>query len=134
MKSNGIRNVGQLWMLTGEADEYFRKLGGSGRYSGFAEWHVPALILLLLSGVDPSQDGFFDSQDSYEISARLWRETDGLPRSLAIKLDGVVIDQETFEQYLKRSFMHLSSVSTADELLEWSRFLGQNSTRFARLV
>lgn len=134
MKSNENRDLDQLWMLTGEADEYFRKLGGSGRYPGFAEWHVPALILLLLSGVDPRQGGFLESQDSHEISARLWRETDGLPRSLAVKLDGVVIAQETFEQYLKRSFTHLSRVSTAGELLEWSRFLGQNRTRFARLV
>lgn len=37
-----------LWYATTQIDEYFRLLGGSGCYSGYCDWHVPALLTLAL--------------------------------------------------------------------------------------
>ncbi len=133
MKPREIYDADKLWSLTGEVNEYFRKLGGSGCYPGFADWHVLGLVLLLVSGLDPSEADFFDSRESHTLPLGLWRETDGLPISIAEKLKGTVITQKAFEESLKRSFAHLSTTAGAGDLLDWAKFLDRNSSRFVHL-
>jgi hypothetical protein len=121
----------KLWMVTADADDYFCRMGGAGRYSGFSAWHVPGLVLMLLSGVNPSARDFLNTQDSYEISPRIWRETDGLPGRLAAELNGRVCSPEVFESYLKKMVERVAEISSSSDLFDWSKFLVRNEDRFA---
>lgn len=130
MKPRTEVDLHKLWMVTSDADDYFSRMGGAGRYSGFAEWHVPGLVLMLVSGVNPGLQDFLDTPDSYEISPRIWRETDGLPGRLAAGLHGQVCRPRVFESYLKKMAERVAQISSASDLFAWSRFLVRNEARF----
>lgn len=134
MKPHKEVDLKQLWMVTADADDYFNRMGGAGRYSGFAEWHVPGLVLILVSGVNPCAQDFLGTPDSYEISPRIWRETDGLPERLAEKLFQYNYSPEVFELYLKKVSRTVADVSTAGEILAWAKFLVDNESRFRRFT
>jgi hypothetical protein len=125
MPPNAIR------LIHDEADEYFRRLGGSGRYDGFRDWHIPALTLLVVTGLDPDSHEFLLSRESHSISPRLWRETDDLPSRLAARARSLTFSQLEFETYLRFSFEFVATTS-ARECLEWSRFLSDNGDRFRK--
>jgi hypothetical protein len=120
--------------LLSEIDEYFHLMGGAGCYPGFSDWHVPALLLLLLVGVDPTSEEFLSSPDSYTLSPRMWRETDGLPGKIFKKLDGFKLSPMQFELYLKLQTERVSQKLGAREILEWSNFLAGNQDRFRRFI
>jgi hypothetical protein len=123
-----------LQRLLAEIDEYFHLMGGAGCYPGFSDWHVPALLLLLLVGVDPTSEEFLSSPDSYTLSPRMWRETDGLPGKIFKKLDGFKLSPMQFELYLKLQTERVSQKLGAREILEWSNFLAGNQDRFRRFI
>ena len=131
MKPHTEVDLHKLWMVTADADDYFSRMGGAGRYSGFAEWHVPGLVLMLVSGVNPGTRDFLDTTDSYEISPRIWRETDGLPGRLAAELNEYVCRPKVFESYLKKIAERVAQISSASDLFAWSKFLVNNEARFA---
>lgn len=123
-----------LWKMLVDIDEYFHLMGGAGCYPGFSDWHVPALLLLLLVGVDPTSEEFLSSPDSYSLSPRMWRETDGLPGKIFRRLDGFKLSPIQFELYLKLQTERVSQKLGAREILGWSNFLTENQVRFRRFV
>ncbi len=123
-----------LQQLIAEIDEYFHLMGGVGCYPGFSEWHVPALLLLLLVGVDPTREEFLSGPDSHMLSPRMWRETDGLPSKVFKRLDGFVLSPMQFELYLKLQTERITKKLGAREILEWSNFLAENQDRFRRFI
>jgi hypothetical protein len=123
-----------LQRLLAEIDEYFHLMGGAGCYPGFSDWHVPALLLLLLVGVDPTREEFLSSYDSNTLSPRMWRETDGLPSKIFRKLNGFELSPLQFELYLKLETERVARKKGAREILEWSNFLAGNQDRFRRFI
>ena len=121
-----------LQRLLAEIDEYFHLMGGAGCYPGFSNWHVPALLLLLLVGVDPTKEDFLSSYDSHTLSPRMWRETDGLPTRIFRKLEGFKLNALQFESYLKLQTERVSQKLGAREILAWSNFLAGQQDRFRR--
>ena len=121
-----------LQRLLAEIDEYFHLMGGTGCYPGFSDWHVPALLLLLLVGVDPTKEDFLSSYDSHTLSPRMWRETDGLPTKIFIKLNGFKLSPQQFELYVKLQTERIARKLGAREILEWSNFLAGQQDRFRR--
>lgn len=123
-----------LKRLLAEIDEYFHQMGGSGCYSGFSDWHGPALLLMLLVGVDPTKEEFLSSYESHTLSPRMWRETDGLPTKIFVKLNGFKLSPKQFELYIKLQTERISRKLGAREILEWSNFLAGNQDRFRRFI
>lgn len=41
-------NSNPLWQAYLNAEDYFRKLGGSGRFTGFCEWYPACIVLMTL--------------------------------------------------------------------------------------
>ena len=123
-----------LESLLNEIDEYFHLMGGAGCYPGFSDWHVPALLLLLLVGVDPTKEDFLSSYDSHTLSPRMWRETDGLPSKIFRKLDGFKLNPLQFELYLKLQTERIARKLGAREILAWSNFLAGQQDRFRRFI
>ncbi len=121
-----------LQRLLAEIDEYFHLMGGAGCYPGFSDWHVPALLLLLLVGVDPTKEDFLSTYDSHTLSPRMWRETDGLPTKIFIKLNGFKLSPQQFELYLKLQTERVARKLGAREILAWSNFLAGQQDRFRR--
>lgn len=133
MRKN-IEDEAFLQRLLAEIDEYFHLMGGAGCYPGFSDWHVPALLLLLLVGVDPTSEEFLSSPDSHTLSRRMWRETDGLPGKISRRLDGFKLNQLQFELYLKLQTERIAKKLGAREILAWSNFLAGNQDRFRRFI
>lgn len=123
-----------LQRLLAEIDEYFHLMGGAGCYPGFSDWHVPALLLLLLVGVDPTKEDFLSTYDSHTLSPRMWRETDGLPTKIFIKLNGFKLSPQQFELYVRRQTERIARKLGAREILEWSNFLAGQQDRFRRFI
>lgn len=121
-----------LQRLLAEIDEYFHLMGGAGCYPGFSDWHAPALLLLLLVGVDPTKEDFLSTYDSHTLSPRMWRETDGLPTKIFIKLNGFKLSPQQFELYVKLQTERIARKLGAREILEWSNFLAGQQDRFRR--
>ena len=123
-----------LQCLLAEIDEYFHLMGGAGCYPGFSDWHVPALLLLLLVGMDPTKEDFLSTYDSHTLSPRMWRETDGLPTKIFIKLNGFKLSPQQFELYVKLQTERIARKLGAREILEWSNFLAGQQDRFRRFI
>ncbi len=106
-----------------EINDYFSHLGGSGQYAGFYNWHVPALLLLIITGTDPSDENFYETEDSLVISPRMWRETDGLPKKLATKLKGVNFPPQEINSFIATTTKKIADFSEIRELFGWAKFL-----------
>jgi hypothetical protein len=134
MMRKNIEDEAFLQCLLAEIDEYFHLMGGSRCYPDFSDWHVPALLLLLLVGVDPTREGFLSSFDSQVLSPRIWRETDGLPSKIFRKLDSFKLSPLQFELYLKLQTERFARKKGAREILAWANFLAENQDRFRRFI
>ena len=127
--------VAKLWMVSGKVDDYFLRLGGSGRYEGFNHWHVPALLLLLISGLDPTKSDFLQSRESELISPRLWRESGDLVVDTKRDLSSLKMSPAAFNAYLNQVTKRLCDFnSESGQLLGWMRFITENSERFRSLT
>lgn len=125
----------KLWKISAEINDYFAKLGGSGRYSGFYEWHGPALLLLLVSGVDPTRKDFLQSEESYLIHPRLWRETESLVEETNRRLIDLKMSPAVFDDYLNSVTKRLCELnSETSQLLGWMKFIAENSDRFRSFI
>ncbi len=89
MTSDDDKRRARLWYATADVDDYFRRLGGSGCYPGYCDWHVPALMTLVLDHYMCHQSQVDERRFEYSvkslISHRMWEQTDGLPHR-AVKL------------------------------------------------
>lgn len=98
------------------------------------DWHVPGLMILLLTGCNVKNPDFLHTEESMLISPDLWRRTDNLPQKIADELDGLVFDPELFDLYLIFATKYVSRLENAREILEWAEFLTQNNHRFQHLL
>ena len=69
----------KLWQVTAEVDDYFRRLGGSGCYPGYCDWHVPALVLLAIDQLVMTDEKQYEFAVRNLISHSMWEKTGGLP-------------------------------------------------------
>lgn len=111
-----------LWNACAEAEDYFSRLGGSGTYPGFSEYHVPGLVLILAYekvGPHVGQDGAL----RHLLPEQIWKETDGLPERVSKIVDRLLTaesdDLHEFAEYVSSVYEKKS----ADEAELWRLFV-----------
>lgn len=115
---------GTLWTITGSIDDYFRRLGGSGRYPGYMNWHVPAFILLTIYDNDKSND--ISRLVCTLISSRIEEIIKKNCRNDLVRLSKITINNDqavTYSlfilRYLRKAFDWQSEID------EWIEFLAK---------
>lgn len=106
-----------------EAQDYFARLGGSGRYEGFSEWHSFALVLITLLELKEPSAIIQRIKIEQSLPDSLWIKTDGLPSTIKKILVNQVVSREEIEQYVLKSTEYLTKVSRPNELSDWFSFL-----------
>ena len=113
-----------LWRAYCEAGDYFSRLGGTGRYAGFNEYHIPGLVLILAVekiGWDKSHDQSLRGL----LPPKAWTETDGLPERIMTIIDNLQAKQPSdlreFVEYISGVYQKHSS----DEFAMWTEFLSK---------
>lgn len=124
----------KLKMITTDVADYFSRLGGSGRYQGFREWHIPAIVVLVLVGINPQKEDFFNLEESKLINPQIWRDTDKLPEKIYRDLIEFKCDPEHFAWYLKECTMKILNFKDIREMLGWAEFLTINRNIFNDLI
>ncbi len=91
-----------LWRCLDECQDYFARLGGSGRYNSYREWHSPCLVLMTLLEINTSKD--FIQRKIYELDLpeQLWEKTDGLPMKIKTLLSGELVTQEMLSEFINQ--------------------------------
>ena len=105
------------------AEDYFRRLGGSGRFTGYKDWYSPCLVLMELIEVNIPGDVFRRIKYENDISDRLWTDTDDLASNIKHKLENVGLDKEMIESYVAEVSKILSSNLDSRELANWRLFV-----------
>jgi hypothetical protein len=123
----------RLWYATADIDDYFRRLGGSGCYPGYCDWHVPALVTLVLDHYMCHQSHLDQRRFEYAvkdlISYRMWEQTDGLPKravELMTKLEPKPEDTDWFINHVTERYPMAYS---SKEKEGWADFLEQRRRR-----
>jgi hypothetical protein len=111
-------------------DFYFLQGGASGCYKNFKSWHRSALFVLLLSGVDPRRDNFFDTEESRLVDPALWRETNQLPANFLEEMNGFRVDAEHLAWFINEAAIQIKKQGNSQELVEWEDFISMNEKRF----
>ena len=105
------------------AEDYFRRLGGSGRFTGYKDWYSPCLVLMELIEINIPGDVFKKIKYENDISDRLWTDTDYLASNIKHKLENVGLDKEMIEIYVAEVSKILSSNLDSRELANWRLFV-----------
>ena len=105
------------------AEDYFRRLGGSGRFTGYEDWYSPCLVLMELIEVNIPGDVFRRIKYENDISDRLWTDTDDLASNIKHKLENIGLDKEMIESYVAEVSKILSSNLDSRELANWRLFV-----------
>ena len=105
------------------AEDYFRRLGGSGRFTGYKDWYSPCLVLMELIEMNIPGDVFKKIKFENDISDRLWTDTDDLASNIKHKLENVGLDKEMIESYVAEVSKILSSNLDSRELANWRLFV-----------
>lgn len=116
-----------LWKCLDEAQDYFARLGGSGRYSSFMEWHPFALVLLTVLELKEPSVIIQRIKIEQSLPDQLWEKTDGLPTLIKRQMTDKAVTKEMIEEFVSRATDYLSKLSRPDELSEWDSFV--NSIR-----
>lgn len=111
-----------FWRLVSDAYDYFSKLGGSGRYSGFEEWHPMALVVLLISGVIPPRDLSKLEQLHHLLPESMWFKTDSLPKKILDQILNNEVLPGSLNEFLEFSDQYISKFSSTDQS-KWNSFL-----------
>lgn len=106
-----------------DVEDYFRRMGGQGCYSGYGDWHAPALILCLL----------FNLKVSVHIHASMLNETNQLPLRIKEKLDKCVIDKKTFNEFIIFVKSYLVKLHSND-LLRFESFIKDHKTDYNKFI
>ena len=102
-----------------DAEDYFRRMGGQGRYEGFSDWHPSALILCLLLQLNVDMN----------IHPAMLNRTDNLPFQIKKKLDQLVIDKITFNEFIVFVKSHLVKLHS-DDLSRFESFIEDHKTDY----
>ena len=105
------------------AEDYFRRLGGSGRFTGYKDWYSPCLVLMELIEINIPGDVIKKIKFENDISDRLWTDTDDLASNIKHKLENVGLDKEMIESYVAEVSKILSSNLDSRELANWRLFV-----------
>lgn len=112
-----------LWKCLDEAQDYFARLGGSGRYSSFMEWHPFALVLLTVLELKEPSVIIQRIKIEQSLPDQLWEKTDGLPTLIKRQMTDMAVTKEMIEEFVSRATDYLSKLSRPDELSEWDSFV-----------
>lgn len=112
-----------LWKCLDEAQDYFARLGGSGRYSSFMEWHPFALVLLTVLELKEPSVIIQRIKIEQSLPDQLWEKTDGLPALIKRKMTDQVVTKEMIEDFVSRTTDYLGKLSRPRELAEWISFV-----------
>jgi hypothetical protein len=106
-----------------DAEDYFRRMGGQGRYEGFSDWHPSALILCLLLQLNVDMN----------IHPAMLNRTDNLPSHIKKKLDQVEIDKKTFNEFIIFVKSYLVKLHTND-LFRFESFIEDHKTDYKKFI
>ncbi len=123
----------KLWYATTQIDEYFRLLGGSGCYSGYCDWHVPALLTLALDHDinDQSLTDSYHFEHSIKklISHLMWEQTDGLPKRAVDLVNKIKPVPDDVDWFTARVTDRYPMAYSSHEKEGWADFLDQRQRR-----
>ena len=123
----------KLWYATTQIDEYFRLLGGSGCYSGYCDWHVPALLTLALDHDinDQSLTDSYHFEQSIKklISHLMWEQTDGLPQRAVELINKIKPVPDDVDWFTARVTDRYPMAYSSHEKEGWADFLDQRQRR-----
>ena len=123
----------KLWYATTQIDEYFRLLGGSGCYSGYCDWHVPALLTLALDHDINDQsltDSYlFEQSIKKLISHLMWEQTDGLPQRAVELINKIKPVPDDVDWFTARVTDRYPMAYSSHEKEGWADFLDQRQRR-----
>lgn len=108
-----------IQIYTEDIEDYFRRLGGQGRYDGYQNFHSGVLILCLL----------FDLNVAENIHPSMLNETNQLPLRVKEKLKNIQIDKKSFEDYINFVKSHLSKKSD-ENLSKFESFIEVNKKMY----
>lgn len=104
-------------------EDYFCRLGGNGRFSGYRDWYSPALVLMELIELNSTNEVFKKIKSKNDISDRLWTDTDDLASKTKNQLNGLTLDKQMIEDFVSDLSKILGSYQDAQELNNWLRFV-----------
>lgn len=125
MQDNSDRRGSQLWYSTMQVDEYFRMLGGSGCYPGYADWHVPALMIVALDDYCGTSKFSYEHTIKRLISHRMWEQMDQLPARAMELIVKTQPRQEDISGFISLVTERYPMSYTPYEKEEWLAFLEQ---------
>lgn len=117
----------QLWFVTGEIDDYFRRLGCAGYQPGYQNWHVAALVLLALKHRDPFEQQSFELAVRDSISDWMWDHTNGLPARVMRLITSLNVSARDLERYTGDIALRRSFRDGTNERQGWEHFSMQLS-------
>lgn len=113
-----------LWRAYCEAGDYFSRLGGSGRYAGFNEYHIPGLVLILALekiGLNKSNEQMFRCL----LPSMMWTETDGLPDRITTIIHSLRAKQPEDLREFVDYVTGVYAKHSGDEFGMWAEFLNK---------
>ena len=111
-----------LWQIAASIDDYFRRLGGSGCYPGYRNWHVPAFIVLK-TFEDIKGENFSDLSCTL-ISSRIEDTLKKNCKSDLLKLDSITINKNQAVEYAVSILGYLrKTFDWQTEIDDWTTFL-----------
>jgi hypothetical protein len=98
-------------------------MGGQGRYEGYSDWHPSALIICLLLQLNVD----------VKICPAMLNKTDNLPSKIKKKLDQLVIDKKTFNEFIIFVKSYLVKLPSND-LLRFESFIEDHKTDYSKFI
>lgn len=133
MTSDDDKRRARLWHATADIDDYFRRIGGSGCYPGYCDWHVPALMTLVLdhymcyqSQVDERR---FEHSVKSLISHHMWEQRDGLPHRAVELVNELEPTPEDTVWFTDRVTERYPMAYSSHEKEGWADFMEQRRRR-----
>lgn len=108
-----------LYIYSEHIEDYFRRLGGQGRYDGYREFHPSVMMLCLL----------LDLNIPLYTHPSMLNETNRLPVEVKKKLDKLEIDRKSFEDFIHTVKSYLSKIR-GDDLKRFEMFIDENKLKY----
>lgn len=127
-KMNGLNFLQTIF--SSYSAEYFAKLGGSGRYPNYKEWHSAALVYILSADIPPPNFCQIEKPPYTLLPRNLWLETDHLPSKIYQRLNQKIFNEKNRADFANCISAQIQkSFSDPEELIGWAKFLTSfNST------
>jgi hypothetical protein len=112
-----------IQLYINDVEDYFRRMGGQGRYEGFRDWHPSALILCLILGLTVDTN----------IHPAMLSRTDNLVLKTRNKLDQLAIDKKTFNEFIIFVKSYLVKLNSND-LFRFESFIEDHKTDYNKFI